>query len=425
MIIVGWILIAFEALGVLGAAKSGHLNFAGGLYGLGQIVGFCLPALLGIILLIAGYSKRNKKKAAVSRGMGSSTNTNNFGGEEHFQLRWISGPLAGQQTPVYGQITIGREAENDVVLPASTKGVSRKHCLVAVADGKLYIEDLGSAYGTVGNGLHKLPANQVVLVNPGDRISLGSEEVAFVVEKSGMNGFSQYNPLPKAASEKKPKKGKTGLIVVCVVITLLLAALAVCYKMGIIGENLISKITGSSSQSSEIVETPEPTPTPTPSTMEAPSAKPSTNPTPTTTPKPSSTPKPIATPSVAQSGKDTAEDRIDLHYTGNRYNAGLWTVPVLTPEEEVLNCTGFTLYFCYDRVDKQELGTQRVFVSLDQRNGAWLDCGTFNVEKEGEVYSTNIKFDKPRTVGGIAVLSTNATESSYSVTAWIQDLKYA
>ena len=128
------------------------------------------------------------------------------------------------------------------------------------------------------------------------------------------------------------------------------------------------------------------------------------------------TPIPTATPSPAM-------DIIDLSFGEDRYNAGVWTVPVLKPSRVISNCSEFTLHFGYDKVDLQQLGEQRVYVSLNQSNGAWLECGTINVEKQGEYYSKIITFTKPRTVGGIAVLSMNATESEYTVSAWIDNVK--
>lgn len=120
-----------------------------------------------------------------------------------------------------------------------------------------------------------------------------------------------------------------------------------------------------------------------------------------------------------------ADDAIILRFGSNRYNAGLWNVPALEPETEIDNCVEFTLCFCYDAVSSECLGDQRVFVSLNRSGGAWLDCGTINVPKQGEVYRKEIVMTKPRTIGGIAVLSTHASENSYSVSAWLEDVQFA
>lgn len=122
---------------------------------------------------------------------------------------------------------------------------------------------------------------------------------------------------------------------------------------------------------------------------------------------------------------DAADDAIMLSFGSNRYNAGLWNVPVLDPETEIDNCTRFTLCFRYNFIDADSLGEQRVFVSLNHSNGAWYDCGTINVPKEGEVYRQEFVMPKPRTIGGVAVLPVQASEDSFSVTAWLEDLQFA
>jgi hypothetical protein len=48
-----------------------------------------------------------------------------------------------------GPITIGRTAENDVVIPEYS--VSRKHCFIAMVNGGYRITDWGSANGTLVN----------------------------------------------------------------------------------------------------------------------------------------------------------------------------------------------------------------------------------------------------------------------------------
>ena len=122
---------------------------------------------------------------------------------------------------------------------------------------------------------------------------------------------------------------------------------------------------------------------------------------------------------------EAADDAIMLSFGSNRYNAGLWNVPVLDPETEIDKCTRFTLCFRYNFISADSLGQQRVFVSLNHSNGAWYDCGTINVPKEGEVYRQEFVMPKPRTIGGIAVLPVKASEDSFSVTAWLEDVQFA
>lgn len=116
---------------------------------------------------------------------------------------------------------------------------------------------------------------------------------------------------------------------------------------------------------------------------------------------------------------------IELQYGEARYNAGYWNVPVFQPTEHMENCTGFTLCFGYSEVDERELGEHRVYVCLNESNSAWLECQPLNVATKGEVYRLNITFEKPRTVGGIAVLPRQATENKFSAIAWIEDPVFA
>lgn len=56
--------------------------------------------------------------------------------------------IKGRYSPK-GPITIGRTADNDVVIPEYS--VSRKHCFIALVEGEYRITDWGSANGTLVN----------------------------------------------------------------------------------------------------------------------------------------------------------------------------------------------------------------------------------------------------------------------------------
>ncbi len=86
--------------------------------------------------------------------------------------------LLGQKIPLlfetFGKISVGRSLENVVVVPDST--VSRKHAVLYLEDGRLYIEDLGSTNGTYvydrEEGSFKRVEGRVEL-RPGDLVRLG------------------------------------------------------------------------------------------------------------------------------------------------------------------------------------------------------------------------------------------------------------
>ena len=120
---------------------------------------------------------------------------------------------------------------------------------------------------------------------------------------------------------------------------------------------------------------------------------------------------------------EVAEEAIPCYSGKTRYSAGVWWVPVYMPEEPVTNCTGFTLCFRYDQISDSMLGEHRVYVSLrEDANGSWLECDRMNIPEEGVIYKAEIKFNKPRTVGGIALYPLNPIDgSSVYASVWIEN----
>ncbi len=90
--------------------------------------------------------------------------------EPRFALRFISGKYQGGEYPLAeGQeIVIGRSSELDMVLVEEM--VSRKHARIALTDGTISIEDLGSTNGTFVNG-EKV---QRGTLREGDRVLIGT-----------------------------------------------------------------------------------------------------------------------------------------------------------------------------------------------------------------------------------------------------------
>ena len=87
-----------------------------------------------------------------------------------FGLRFISGKYQGGEYPLgEGQeIVIGRSSELDMVLVEEM--VSRKHARIALAEGVITIEDLGSTNGTFVNG-EKVERGTL---KEGDRVLVGT-----------------------------------------------------------------------------------------------------------------------------------------------------------------------------------------------------------------------------------------------------------
>ena len=80
----------------------------------------------------------------------------------------ISGPLKGSEFPLNsGEFVIGREPSNAIWLEHSS--VSRRHCLIRVAEGRCAILDLDSRNGTFVN---RVPVKERDLAN-GDEVRIG------------------------------------------------------------------------------------------------------------------------------------------------------------------------------------------------------------------------------------------------------------
>lgn len=72
--------------------------------------------------------------------------------------------------------TIGRINGNDLVISGRT--VSRRHARLWFADGNWYLEDVGSANGTLVNNVR---IHQPVLLHDNDVVNFGDEIVVFNV----------------------------------------------------------------------------------------------------------------------------------------------------------------------------------------------------------------------------------------------------
>jgi Nif-specific regulatory protein len=91
------------------------------------------------------------------------------------RLIGISGPLKGTTIPlVDAETIIGREPTNRVAL--NDPLVSRKHCAIRNADGKLQVRDLESLNGTLINGV---PTREKALEH-GDRIKIGGSQFIYL-----------------------------------------------------------------------------------------------------------------------------------------------------------------------------------------------------------------------------------------------------
>ncbi len=91
------------------------------------------------------------------------------------RLTMRTGSMVGRSYRFHQDVTtIGRTNGNNLVI--SHLSVSRRHARLWFANGAWYLEDLGSANGTFVN---KTRIFQPVVLNEGDVINFGNEEVVF------------------------------------------------------------------------------------------------------------------------------------------------------------------------------------------------------------------------------------------------------
>jgi predicted component of type VI protein secretion system len=94
------------------------------------------------------------------------------------ELRVVSGKQAGASIPLQkGKFLIGRE--HDCHLRPNSDLVSRHHCAFTVDDYSVQVRDLGSTNGTFVNGER---TRGIVLLNPGDRVTVGKLEFEVVID---------------------------------------------------------------------------------------------------------------------------------------------------------------------------------------------------------------------------------------------------
>jgi pSer/pThr/pTyr-binding forkhead associated (FHA) protein len=82
----------------------------------------------------------------------------------------------GLERPLVGELTVGRDRSNSLVIASRT--VSRLHARLSEAESRWFVEDRGSANGTLVNG-QRIPPHVPIRVRHADRIAVGPQ--AFVI----------------------------------------------------------------------------------------------------------------------------------------------------------------------------------------------------------------------------------------------------
>lgn len=156
------------------------------------VIGIVAVAAIVLVILVMRKKKQPQPAAQpvaaapAANGVPTSVPVAADGNENDLRFQCTSGAFAGKRFSIDSTVRIGRDpARNDLVYPNNTQGISGVHCILIMKEGTLYLQDLGSTYGTFVNGGQRLAANQSVALKVGDRFSLGSERESFVITPRG------------------------------------------------------------------------------------------------------------------------------------------------------------------------------------------------------------------------------------------------
>lgn len=115
------------------------------------------------------------------------------------------GVLVGEGTehPLRQPLSIGRDADNEIVLAGST--VSRHHAVLTFVEERWVIEDRGSANGTFVNG-ERVPFGSTHPLRHGDRIGIGRSRLVFSwpAQRDDPDRTDEHEMLPAAEALLSP-----------------------------------------------------------------------------------------------------------------------------------------------------------------------------------------------------------------------------
>jgi len=141
--------------------------------------------ILAAVVVLAVVLLRRKAKVPVAVGASEASDppAKEKGGWRRKEPGFTLVGPGGQSTPIPASgLVIGRDpSQCTLCLPGETKGVSRRHCQVTIADGALLLTDLGSSYGTFTAG-QRLEPNRPVPLSPGGSFYLGDATITFRVQ---------------------------------------------------------------------------------------------------------------------------------------------------------------------------------------------------------------------------------------------------
>ncbi len=106
-----------------------------------------------------------------------------------FYLKFVKGAYEGKVFPIKcEEVSIGRSADNILVLPPNDQSISRNHTIIEKKNNQLYLIDLNSKNGTFLNGQRITPKRKII-IKLGDSIKIG-ESVFLISEKKDSDNVS-------------------------------------------------------------------------------------------------------------------------------------------------------------------------------------------------------------------------------------------
>ncbi len=138
----------------------------------------CIMAVIVVVALVLILSFRKRGNRYIEEKQAEADS-------HELRLQGVSGTFEGRRFEIKATVTLGRAPDNSIAYPTDVKGVSSHHCAIVRNGDQLYVKDVGSTYGTFINSTKKLNPNEVVSINIGDRISLGSASETFMITRKG------------------------------------------------------------------------------------------------------------------------------------------------------------------------------------------------------------------------------------------------
>lgn len=107
--------------------------------------------------------------------------------KKRLYLSCRGGYLDGKKFPIQGTVRIGRAADNEIRYPEDTPGISRRHAVLTLRDGRIVFTDSSSTISYLkksslgDNNAEQVPKEMPIELSTGDVFYLGSKENRFEI----------------------------------------------------------------------------------------------------------------------------------------------------------------------------------------------------------------------------------------------------